>query len=420
MSAMRRTSVTAHQLFTPEHASAGGMVHNSASSPRPTERQFQDAAQRVVKMRKLGSTPNLALASPPLEPSPAEIPAITESTESDKVAVEPEVAPAVTGGEAVETSPTQSVSGDAFTAQIVGTLKTQHQEVQNLRREIGIIRQVYLDFAQTTKDMISNVRVQSSHVHRLASTKITTDRTFVEAGTTKLDSDSTDLVVKVDDLTDTIDQLRADTVRGIRAKPSQLSEMGLTITRLSKTREDLMSWLTTVKPKWQESWSNELAKVLGEQERVQNQEALLVELGDDLNDVRGVLKNLEVVSKQASRGSGAGGRPSRELNVGRDRTSVDGLGAGSDVGGGPNGSGLANVLYEVQGLRPDPARRLEAIARAEKQRELENANRTDEFELELSGFVKEGKLKKSGGIEETERLRQARSEATIKAMFAGV
>lgn len=394
MTAMRRVSVSAHHMFSPEPS-------GHSPSQRPTERQFQDAAQKVVKMRKLGSTPNFSTSSPVLGDlpesdsmrTPAGAILTTTATDPTASSVEPERAQ----------SPTQSSSGDAFTAQVVGTLKTQHQEVQSLRREIGIIRQVYLDFAQTTKDMISNVRVQSSHVHRLASTKITTDRTFVEAGTSKLDGDSTDLVVKVDELTDTIDQMRADTVRGIRAKPSQLSEMNMSMTRLSKTRDELASWLASVKPKWQEAWSNELAKVLGEQERVQNQEALLVELGDDLDDVRGVLKNLEVVSKQPRSGRG------RDFSVGRDRDSVD----GSDVKGG-----LGNVLYEVQGLRPDPARRLEAIARAEKQRELDNANRTDEFEQELSGFVKEGKLKKSGGIEETERIRQARSEKTLKAMFS--
>lgn len=296
--------------------------------------------------------------------------------------------------------PATPVTPTASIAPIVNTLKTQHAEVQNLRREIGVLRQVYAEFTSQTKEMFASVRVQTSHVQHLAQSKLSNDRAFVEAGTARLDAESTDLVVKVDELQDTIEQLRADTVRGVKPRPQQLSETASALRKALETRQKLVEWLKDVKPTWSQMWSVELSKILGEQKAVETQETLLTELDEDLEDASKVLKNIQAVAKQLKTPSGG---PRRELR---------------DLGGAENAQeGLSTVLMEVKALQPDPSRRLEAIARAEKQRELDLASRTDDFARELGDFVGEGKLKKSGGVEETERMRQARSEATLKAMF---
>jgi hypothetical protein len=73
------------------------------------------------------------------------------------------------------------------------------------------------------------------------------------------------------------------------------------------------------------------------------------------------------------------------------------------------------VLGEVKALQPNHESRLEAIERAEKARQRELATRNDdEFKRELGNFVEEGKLKKSGGVEEVERLRKAKDERARK------
>jgi hypothetical protein len=307
-------------------------------------------------------------------------------------------------------TPTQS------TTEIVSTLKSQHAEVQNLRREIGVLRQVYVDFTSQTKEMFSAVRIQNSRVHHLASTKLSTDRAFVEAGTAKLESDSTNLVVKVDELQDTVEQLREDTVKGVRPRPQQLNEMSSQLKKATETREKLVEWLKEVKPSWSQKWSEELSKILGEQKAVETQETLLNELSDDLDDVAGVFNKIQAVAKQL--------KPSTTSSTGiPNPSSLVPVGGGGrnlrELGGGDSQEGLSTVLLEVKALQPDPAKRLEAIAKAERQRELSLQNKTDDFADELGEFVGLGKLKKSGGIEETERLRQAKSEATLKAMFSG-
>jgi hypothetical protein len=69
------------------------------------------------------------------------------------------------------------------------------------------------------------------------------------------------------------------------------------------------------------------------------------------------------------------------------------------------------VLDEVRALQPNHESRLEAIERAEKLRQKELEGRKGgEFQKELGNFVEEGRLKKSGGVEEVERQRKARDE----------
>jgi hypothetical protein len=378
-------------------------VSSNGMRPSPSQKQFETAAEKVLSMRK-------KLGTPRQSEEDGEEEKLDEKEEKEDGAADSKpassVAPAPPAANASSElfSPTTSTS----LGPIVQTLKSQHVEVQNLRREIGVLRQVYVDFTSQTKSMFASLRVQTSHLHGLAQSKLSTDRAFVEAGTAKLDSESTDLVVCVDELQDTIEQLRADTVRGVKPRPQQLSETASALRKATEQRVKLDKWMKEVKPSWSQMWSVELSKILGEQKAVETQETLLGELDEDLQDAEKVLRNIQAVAKQlkpSSSTSSAGGPPSRAHL--RDIGSSSGTPAD-----------LSTVLLEVKALNPDPTRRLEAIERAEREREKQIANMTDDFKEELGDFVGAGKLRKSGGVEEAERLRQKRSEAVLKAMFA--
>jgi len=76
------------------------------------------------------------------------------------------------------------------------------------------------------------------------------------------------------------------------------------------------------------------------------------------------------------------------------------------------------VLNEVAALKPDHEKRLQAITKAEKIREKEREMmRLDKFQEELGDFVDDSKLKKSGGIDELERMRQLRDNENLKSSF---
>src|SRR5439155_5096749 len=77
-----------------------------------------------------------------------------------------------------------------------------------------------------------------------------------------------------------------------------------------------------------------------------------------------------------------------------------------------------NLLGEVRALRPNHEDRVEAIERAEKARQKELESRqVGLFQKELGSFVEEGKLKKSGGVEEAERLRKVKDEQIRKEVW---
>ncbi|GMF27846.1 unnamed protein product [[Candida] boidinii] len=77
-------------------------------------------------------------------------------------------------------------------------------------------------------------------------------------------------------------------------------------------------------------------------------------------------------------------------------------------------------MSEVAALNPDHESRVEAIAKAERVREKEKlVNNINQFEAELGDFVDGERLKKSGGIEEIERIRKQKDEQNLKGQFVG-
>ncbi|KAK4704862.1 hypothetical protein P7C70_g1354, partial [Phenoliferia sp. Uapishka_3] len=373
---MRRASVSLNG-FSPVE------FQQSPAIPRPSERQFQDAARKVMKSKeRVGSSP------------------VHASISEEGVA---QLTPAIPDLPTTPISPTSSLGGaDVRALHVVGALKTQHEEVQNLRRELGVLRQVYVDFVGQTKSVIGNLRTQTSRVQNIAGTKVSTARAFIDAGKEKLEKDTTDLIARGDTLQDAIDDMRSDiSMKKIRPRPSQVSEIALSLKNVKKARDDLATWISTVKPAWKTTWSDELANIIAEQKFLDAQEGFLGELEIDLQDSEETFHNIQQVVKQPPRAT---------------RSVRDFAPASSDPEESSAGA-LSTILLEVRGLQPDPERRLEAIEKAENARKLDLASRSNEFADELGGFVDGGKLKKSGGIEETERIRQAKSEATLRAMF---
>lgn len=355
---LRTTVTTMRRMSTsPGNTLLSPDPHTSPTLAKPSERQYQDTAQKVLRMKRAGSVNNIA--------------AIDAGSPAPAVEV---------------TSPTTSVSGAAADQKVVTTLKAQHDEVQGLRREIGVLRQVYVDFANQTKTLFGELRVQTSRVQTIAATKLSVDRSFVVAGISKLEAETTDVIVQGDEVQDSIDQMKADFLRGVRITPGQLSETAAKLSLVTRKRRELADWAGAEKPRWKELWSTELENVINEEKTVKDQEGFLAELKEDLEEVTVMFKNIQQAAKVKS------AAPKAVRDYVPPAPSED-------------HQGLSTVLLEVRSLNPNPEKRLEAIERAEKERQRKNENRTDEFADELGNFVGGGKLRKSGGFEETERVR---------------
>jgi Actin interacting protein 3 len=283
-------------------------------------------------------------------------------------------------------------------------------EVQSLRRDIAVLRQTYDNMSAEFTASMTAIKQKGANVKSVAADAVVptfegnAGRAHVNNGKKALLQDSEALVNRVDDLSDLVEDLRKDVVtRGVRPRPRQLEDVSKNISTTVKELAKMKEFLKREKPIWTKIWEKELDLVCQERDELTQQEDLMADLHGDLEDLSGVFRLVEEATKQQNLQNGAPSglrSTSRSLPIDPDidpQRAKDG------------------VLGEVRALQPNHENRLEAIERAEKarQRELES-RKGGEFQREVEKFVEEGKLKKTGGAEEAERLRKAKDEKARK------
>jgi hypothetical protein len=294
---------------------------------------------------------------------------------------------------------------------------TQLSEVQSLRRDLAVVRQTYSSFVSDIQASMSTIRTKANAVKSTAikaalpSLDGDTGRAYINTGKKTLQDDSEKIVNRVDDLQDLVEDLRKDVVqRGVRPLPRQLEITAKDLSTATAELKKLQDFLAKEKPLWTKIWEQELQTVCEERDMLTMQEELAADLQDDLEKAAQTLELVEQATKQQNleteKEQGKGLRSAS----GRNAINAAALDKVVDPREARDG-----VLGEVKALQPNHESRLEAIERAEKARQRELATRNDdEFKRELGNFVEEGKLKKSGGIEEVERLRKAKDERARK------
>ncbi|KAK5104067.1 Bud site selection protein 6 [Lithohypha guttulata] len=285
----------------------------------------------------------------------------------------------------------------------------QVQEVQNLRRDIAVLRQTYSSMSADFAASMKEIKLKAANVKSVAeaaampSYEGSAGRVHVNEGKKQLMNDSEALVNRVDNLSDTVEDLRKDVVsRGVRPRPSDLEHLSKEISAVSKDLQRVKEFMKREKPVWTKIWEQELNLVCLERDELTQQEELMGDLFGDLEDVQNVFNLVEEAMKQQNLQGSAGSmrQPSKNIDI---DPSVD-----------PN-EAKEGVLDEVRALRPNHENRLEAIERAEtmRKRELES-RRQNEFQKEVEQFVEEGKLKRTGGMDEVERVRKLKDERAMK------
>ncbi|KAJ3461950.1 hypothetical protein MRS44_010503 [Fusarium solani] len=283
-------------------------------------------------------------------------------------------------------------------------------ELQNLRRDLAVMRQTYSKFQAEIQDSMSTIRSKAANVKVAAAKASIPDvegdagYSYVTNGRKQLNNDSDRLVGKVDDLQDLIEDLRKDVVhRGVRPLPRQLDSVGKDIALLTKELKRMEDYMDQEKPIWTKIWEKELEDVCQGRDELRLMEDLLVDLRDDLEKASETFTLVEQATKEQMKdnGTGASAGSARQFSRG-----LNSLGNSLDPSAAKEG-----VLGEVRALQPNHEDRLEAIERAEKlrQKELEN-RRVNPLHREMVNFVADGKLKKSGGFEEVERARKAKDD----------
>ena len=381
---LRSTVNSARRQSLPPQATATAITQTPVA--RPSEGQFANVARRVAaRLSRIhleegtprpsraysDETPRRSQSPQPLGPMP---PQLTGSS----------------GG-----------ISDVASSRIVSDLKTQFDEVQNLRRDLGVMRQLYSDFMSQTKESLGTLRTQTATVRQLATAKVGGARAYIDSGKANLDTRSQNVLTKVEELQDTVETLKHDVLkRHITPKPTLMRTLKTDIEEAAKELESLTAHIQTVKPMWKKTWEEELQNIVEEQQFLGHQEEFMDDLLEDHKALLEVYGHIEkVISLRGTTGSARSRMPFRPPPM--------------DEGH----NGLSTVMLEIRGAAVDPERRLKAIAANQKNREKDLASRSDEFQAELNGFVQGKKLKMTGGAEEVERMRQKRNDMTLKQMF---
>ncbi|KAJ4357976.1 Bud site selection protein 6 [Didymosphaeria variabile] len=279
----------------------------------------------------------------------------------------------------------------------------QLNEVQSLRRDLAVVKQTYSSMVADIEASMSAIRTKAAAVKSTAvkaalpTLEGDTGRAYINDGKKTLQEDSEKMVTRVDDIQDLIEDLRKDVVtRGVRPLPRQLEIAAKDLSKATSELKRLQDLLAKEKPLWTKIWEQELQTVCEERDLLSMQEDLAADLQDDLEKAAETLELVEQATKQ------------------QNLQTEDGKGQGTRSASGRN---LLHAVAFDKAVDPRQARDAD-LKLLNALRRPDSANLQTgmggEFKKELGEFVGEGKLKKSGGVEEVERLRKAKDERARK------
>ena len=230
-----------------------------------------------------------------------------------------------------------------------------------------------------------------------------------------LQKEQSAILERVEDVQDSIEDLRKDVVtRGVRPLPRQLEQVAKDMSNATADLKKLEAFVSKEAPIWNKIWKQELQEVCDDREVLREVEALISDMRHDLEESEKTFRLVEEACKQQN-AMAANGPATGPVRSASGNARVPGLAFSSSVNPEQAKHG---VLVEVQGLTIDHESRLEAIERAERQRQKELESRKEgAFKKELGNFVEEGKLKKSGGVEEAERIRKAKDDRNRREVW---
>ncbi|KAF9420060.1 Bud site selection protein 6 [Podila epigama] len=305
---------------------------------------------------------------------------------------------------ATSTSSTAADHNQSLNRLSIADLKPKFEEVQSLRRDLGVVRQLYTELQTETKTMLGSLAGYTTQIRKQALEAPVSSRLFIETGKVKLDKKSEALTNKIEDLQDVVEDMKLNVTQR-RGRPSDVSMLFVDkqCEEIGQEIGELSDYIQTLRPSWKKTWEVELQTIVKEQMFLKEQEALLEDLKEDrasLMQTLGNLRKLLELQQKSGSHTGFAGVFFQPAPV------EDGF------------EGLKTVMEEVKMISPDSNRRLKAMEQMEKLRHIELSNRIDEFEEELTNFVGSSKLRKTGGAQEVERQRQQRDLENLKAMFA--
>ena len=269
-----------------------------------------------------------------------------------------------------------------------------NDQLQELRRELAVIRQRQASDLSRRDAELARVKEEALKEANKHSTTVPnegdSDRAYVDQGKKQMNQGTETLMKRVDDLADKVEVLRKDVTRGSRPRDQDLEQRR---TDLKRAQDDLDSLRATAQretPIWKRIGEKQLKAVMDDQEEIKMNEELFADLAEDIAGAANVFDLVLAAAEKQGQ-----------------RTSSKSLKQPTAPAGPDAGRSYEFAMSEVRALQPNHDLRIAAIEDAERSRQeyLASGGADDIFKKELSRFVGDDKLKKTGGVEEVERLR---------------
>lgn len=280
------------------------------------------------------------------------------------------------------------------------------ESLLQLKQEVTVMRQLQRENKANVESTIAAITQKLSKFRTLSlSPAASSNRAYMDKSQGQLGEESDALLSRVDDLQDLIEILRKDVAaRGAKPSKKKLESVQKDLRVAQEDLQKMNQYISTEKPHWKKIWEAELDKVCEEQQFLTLQEDLAADLEEDLGKA---LETFDLVNLCCAE---------QEKNPRRAKT--------NPILPIPKPGTLNMVrdqlLVEVESLNPNHEGRVEALERAEKLWLKEREYRDNgEFEDELGDFVERSNFKRSGGVEEIERLRKQKDEENLRANFGG-
>ncbi|TPX69976.1 hypothetical protein SpCBS45565_g02036 [Spizellomyces sp. 'palustris'] len=302
---------------------------------------------------------------------------------------------------------------DASTPNVQATvspkvLRGQLTELQELRRSIAVLKQLFKETQHRTTQTITHISAQVRLMQNHQTSTLNPARTALLLEKEKMARESTTINSRLDQLKQIVETLRVDVTRRMRPSQIRLRAAWKEALAIQESVNKFTENINQVRPTWKKTWEEELQGIVREQAFLKAQEGLAMNMEESQSDL---LDMLQTVARFLEL-SDSTGPSTPDPYIPLDVMSADEV---QEVG-------LSHVLDQIRlaASDDDSERRLQALENLQKiklwEKKAEEAEGND-FADELAQMVRTGALKKTGGVEEVERIRAQKDAANIRANF---
>ncbi|KAJ2836475.1 Bud site selection protein 6 [Coemansia erecta] len=294
---------------------------------------------------------------------------------------------------------------------------TSNENAEKLRHQLSKAEMDLSVERQKHKDTVTSLQAEKDALTRELD-KLRTDvathpnihRVRIEEGKAMLKNEYRAQNTLFEDVHGLVQEMRKDVAqRGSIPSAQMMKKASTDLQAITTGTQKLLKFINETRSDWKRTWEEELQNILKEQSFVKDVEQMLGELLDDtkhLDDVRAKLdKIIELKLNERAKSDYVPAAATKFIDV---------------IGPDDAHNAKNDYLKQISCVDVDHSRRLDALKAAERLREQELATKVNEFDDELSDFVGQRKLRKTGGTEELERRRTEKNAEVMKNMLKSV